>query len=73
MRARPALVIRLRLQGHGGVFELGMERPEDGRGEGHLGRRRPPGGRGPSLLPLDLESSMGESESVKEGVNGQIY
>ena len=63
---RPALVIWLRLQGHGGVFELGMEGPEDGGEEGHLWRRRrPPGGRGPSLLPLNLESSMRESESVK--------
>ena len=37
-----------------------------------LGERRPPGGRSLILLPLNLGSSVGESESVKERVNEPV-
>ena len=70
-------MFRLGLQGHGGVLKLGMEGPEDVGGEGPPPpleeRRRQPEGRNLIFLPLNLGSSVGESESVKERVNEPIF
>ena len=67
--------ILAKLQGHGGVFGLGTEGPEDDGGEGNLGRVEKNTKRAESNIapPRPGETSTRESESVKEKVKGLFF